>query len=137
MKKGIRQTDKKHKGKIPDKTTVDSSGLKFSFKYLDFQNPKFTLQHADDGHTTDFFKRLIHICQNNINDFVSTPNSHPIKWNHDRITEKAFPFDNDQLQDKAWQFPVNHIARIHGALVGEVFFIVWLDPAHQLFKRKL
>jgi hypothetical protein len=134
----IRRTQKTHEGKIPVKITINPSGLKFSFKYLDFNNDKFTLAHADDSHAEEFFNRAKHVCDINIGDFAGshTLHSHPIKWDHPRITEKSFPFENDQLHDKAWQFAISGLARIHGALVGDIFFVVWLDPAHKLFRSK-
>jgi hypothetical protein len=134
----IKPTKKIHKGKIPEKIKVNPSGLKFSFKYLDLDNDKFILIPAEDGHIGDFFKRLKHVCDINIGDFQGSRalHSHPIDWKRPRITEKRFPFENDQLHDKAWQFAINSKTRIHGALVGDIFFVVWLDPNHRLQPTK-
>jgi hypothetical protein len=65
----------------------------------------------------------------------------------DRTSERdgfiAAPgIDTDQLAfSEAWQFPVcpesRHepecFWRVHGFIVDDVFFVVWLDPDHKLY----
>ncbi len=134
----IKRTRKAHKGNIPERTKVNDFGLKFSFKYLDTSNEKFPMIPADDSHINDLFTRLKHVCDIDIGKFHSshTLHSHPIDWNDKNLTEKSFPFKNDQLNDKAWQFAINSKTRIHGALVNDVFFVVWFDPDHLLDPSK-
>jgi len=43
-----------------------------------------------------------------------------------------------QLADcDGWQFQLtsNEHGRVHGFFIGEVFFVVWLDPDHKLYKK--
>jgi len=37
--------------------------------------------------------------------------------------------------NEAWQFQItkNVHGRVHGLLIAEIFFIVWLDPCHLLY----
>ena len=43
---------------------------------------------------------------------------------------------NEQLRaEEAWQFEITRNAhgRVHGLLVGETFYVVWIDPDHLLY----
>jgi len=60
---------------------------------------------------------------------------HPIDFKKDKgITEKSFDLGQD-VDDDAWQFSLtaNEHGRVHGYFVGNVFYVVWLDPDHQLY----
>ncbi len=62
---------------------------------------------------------------------------HPIKW--EDTSENGFGLkDEEQLVDTPYQFSLssNEHGRIHGFLINEVFYIVWLDPDHQLYPKK-
>ncbi|MEJ1826111.1 hypothetical protein SMA73_25430, partial [Escherichia coli] len=53
-------------------------------------------------------------------------------------TEKlGFPHLPDEWDGhEAWQFQLsaNKHGRVHGILVDEVFYVVWLDPEHRLYQ---
>ena len=55
----------------------------------------------------------------------------------ERTTEPfGFSSINAQLrQCEAWQFQLsaNEHGRIHGLLLDDVFYVVWLDPKHSLY----
>ena len=42
----------------------------------------------------------------------------------------------DQLVEKPWQFALsaNEHGRVHGFLIQNRFYIVWLDPEHELYR---
>lgn len=45
---------------------------------------------------------------------------------------------NEQLQGcEPWQFQLsaNEHGRVHGILIDQVFYIVWLDPNHALYPK--
>ncbi|MFH1030224.1 MAG: hypothetical protein V1770_03125 [bacterium] len=64
---------------------------------------------------------------------------HQIDFKDNTVTENGFGIPgNDELDEDAWQFSLNsnEHGRIHGYFVGSIFFIVWLDPEHNLYKNK-
>ena len=64
---------------------------------------------------------------------------HSINFNDDNVTENGFGIPgNDEVNDDAWQFSLssNEHGRVHGYFVGNIFFIVWLDPEHNLYNKK-
>ncbi len=74
-------------------------------------------------------------------EFVGRPNdtlrNHPIKWRD--TSENGFGLPNEeQLVDTPYQFALsaNENGRVHGFLIDEVFYIVWLDPDHLLYPQK-
>jgi len=46
--------------------------------------------------------------------------------------------NEEQVVDTPYQFSLssNEHGRVHGFLIDEVFYIVWLDPDHQLYPAK-
>jgi hypothetical protein len=62
---------------------------------------------------------------------------HSINW--DDTTESCFGFPGEeQLVDTPYQFSIssNEHGRVHGFFIEEVFYIVWLDPDHNLYPNK-
>ncbi|MEK7399903.1 MAG: hypothetical protein AAB116_23415 [Candidatus Poribacteria bacterium] len=62
---------------------------------------------------------------------------HRIKFGDDpRLKEETFGLGDDK-DEEAYQFEIsqNH-GRIHGFFVEHVFYIVWLDPDHELYSNK-
>lgn len=54
----------------------------------------------------------------------------------DTSEKDGFTTLNEQLRDQeAWQFQLtaNEHGRVHGILNGATFFVVWIDPGHQLY----
>lgn len=64
---------------------------------------------------------------------------HPIKWKDPNVTEDCFglPNEEDLVAGEAYQFCVsgNEHGRVHGFFRDTIFYIVWLDPDHNLFSR--
>jgi hypothetical protein len=135
----IKKTEKKPQGKIPNRTALQEAGLVFSFKYLDVEETgDFSLQHRKNGYTRILLQRLKGISAITVGEFLSAGKglrSHPIKWETTARPE-GFAHLNEQLRDiDAWQFQLSQgqHGRVHGFLIGSVFFVVWLDPDHRLY----
>lgn len=60
---------------------------------------------------------------------IYDPNTH--NWSK---TNYKFNFDEETLkQNDGWQFRLNKSkGRVHGFLIGNVFYIYWLDPHHNM-----
>jgi len=128
------------KNTIPDPVSFDDSSLiHFSFKHLDlFGNSKFTLKHCSDGYAEKFLTRLKDVCGMRLKDFRGVYQkelrNHTIDWA--KTSEPGGFAVNAQLKAKeAWQFELtkSEHGRVHGILVDNVFYVIWLDPKHHLY----
>ena len=128
--------------RIPSvKLPLDDQPLSFSFKHLDSDNAKFLLDSCDAA----FYRALIEkikdysswtieqFCDENGND-----RRHRIHF-PETSEPKGFSFlANEQLESsEIWQFCLDPMKewRVHGFIIYNTFFIVWLDPGHRLFKK--
>ena len=117
---------------------------KVSFNFRRLQNVvgKFDF----NGKATNYFNNLINrLCEVSkmsrreltvINRGVRAGlRCHTINFSDTNITEDGFAIPgNEELDEDAWQFSLssNEHGRVHGYFVGNIFFIVWLDPEHNL-----
>lgn len=147
----MKRSSKKHRTiKLPDvnipaetqKTTLPFNGtavseksFSFSFACFDRTHPLFNLgSNRGDGIIGGkWFLDLLDCLKNVSNKTVSelrvgTYDLHPIDWSK---TNTSAPCTNSQIE--YWQFRVNKSkGRIIGFLIDGVFYIVWLDPYHNL-----
>jgi hypothetical protein len=127
------------RGKIPQPSVPLDSGLTFSFKHLDLTgDADFSLMHRKEGYTAVLLERLRAISGMKLEEFRNNRGlrSHVIDWSRTQRPE-GFNHLNEQLRDlPAWQFQLtsNEHGRVHGFLVEEVFYVVWLDPDHRLYR---
>lgn len=122
--------------KIPE-----DSNLRFSFRLLDIHNnSKFGLHHAaKDGYLEKLLLRLKDVNGIRIKEFrqnyTKQLRNHRIDFS--KTSEpNGFSQLNEQLKgEEAWQFELtqNEHGRVHGLLIGDTFYIVWLDPCHILY----
>ena len=129
----------KQRGKIAEKQRFDDEII-FSFKYLDLLgNPKFSIAGCGESYLAKLLLRLKDLSRITYNEFVSSQSSalrsHKIYW--PKTTEpNGFTCLNAELrQQQAFQFEIsaNEHGRVHGFLVSNIFYIVWLDPHHNLY----
>jgi hypothetical protein len=59
---------------------------------------------------------------------------HPIKWSDTNQDSFGIP-NEEQLIDIPYQFSLssNEHGRVHGFFIEEIFYVVWLDPNHDLY----
>jgi hypothetical protein len=93
----------------------------------------------------DFLECLHKFSSWAVDDFCNANNNehrHPIYFPETNEKEgfvKAPNIDEEQLKfAEAWQFEVapKSNGRAHGFLIGDTFYLVWLDPCHRLFPLK-
>lgn len=130
--------------KIPLASNIPSPDtLKVSFKYLDIiGNEKFSIAICPDGYLETFLDKLRELSRLKTKEFKSNRSSawrsHPI--NFSETTEpNGFNNINEQVYSgHAWQFnlTVNKYGRIHGFLISDTFYVVWIDPKHKLYPSK-
>jgi len=114
--------------------------LQFSFRHIDLENEKFSVSECP----LEFFRLLMETIKTfsnwTIDDFQDQNNKdhrHIIDF---RQTTEPHGFSNvvdpDQFDyHEAWQFQLSQteLWRVHGILVDNTFFVIWLDPKHQLY----
>jgi hypothetical protein len=127
--------------KIQNRTRLDEGYLKFCFKYLDLHtNPKFSLKHSQSGYLDKLLCRLKDVSGCPLKDLTG-PNDnalrcHPIDW-RDTTEPAGFPNLHPQLKDaqpRQFQISSNVHGRVHGIFLDDIFFVIWLDPRHKLYR---
>lgn len=112
--------------------------ISFSFRHLQTEHAKFRFSHRDSSYFCKLLDRLKHGCELSWQEMRTghkdSVRCHDHKW--DMTTEPGGFGLKGQLADcQGWQFAVsgNEHGRVHGFIIGDVFFVVWLDPDHKLY----
>lgn len=137
--KKIRAKNRAQVGKYPVTTTSFNESLTFSFKYLDDTNVKFKVENIEKDWFVNYTLRLKEVSRLTIKELKVTHcqnlRCHPIDFS--KTTEPggfgirgfddldAEPFQLFQLSKRT--------GRIHGFFISSTFYIVWLDPDHELY----
>lgn len=138
-KKRITPTKIKQNSSIHPTPCVDNETIRFSFKHLCLNHPKFSLE----GKTHEYFEKVLERLKNistlKASEIFSNRSSslraHPIDWQC-TSEQDGFSHLNEQLrQVPAYQFQIssNEHGRVHGFILGNIFFVIWLDPRHSLY----
>ena len=127
----------------PASPPPDADSLRFSFKYLDLVgNAKFSLKRCRDGYLHTFLERLRDLSRLTAKEFRTNRSralrAHPIDF-RETTEPQGFRALNEQLRaEQAWQFQLtaNEHGRVHGVLLLDTFFVVWIDPDHELYSSQ-
>jgi hypothetical protein len=113
--------------------------LKFSFRHLDTETEKFLITHCSE----EFLRQLVHTIKEfsswTVEQFCDANNRERrhVIWFTDTTEPDGFPnMDREQLAyHESWQFQLTRERdwRVHGILIDDTFYIVWLDPNHSLY----
>lgn len=125
----------------PPPPPLTHRGLSFSFRYF-VDRPPFEVARGGPGYLLTLLERLRDLgpltaleLQTNRNPALRC---HQIDWT--ATTERGgFAHLNSSIRSQAvpYQFSLsgNAHGRVHGFFIGDVFYVVWLDPEHQLYPR--
>lgn len=113
--------------------------VRFSFRHLTF-NDKFQLPQANQGRYLQIFlERLRDISSMKVAEIKASGKGlrcHSIDWRG--TTEPGgYAHLSQQLQDcepRQFSLTANEYGRVHGILIDNVFYVVWIDPSHALYK---
>lgn len=124
-----------------ESTKLKPQGISFSFKYYQDGHDKFSCNERTTIYWLTLIDRLKALSGLSNRELLINRSSslryHPIKW--EDTSENGFGLPNEeQLVDTPYQFSLssNEHGRVHGFLIDEVFYIVWLDPDHLLYPAK-
>ena len=115
--------------------------ISFSFHFLNLNHEKFNIDSRPTQYFIKLMDRIKGISGMETSQFIGHSDQalrcHPIKW--DGTTEKSFGIPNeDTIVDVPRQFSIsaNKHGRVHGFLIENVFYVVWLDPDHRLYSKQ-
>ena len=137
----VKRPDRSGGAKIPIPATPANANLSFSLKYFHQREP-FLVAHLGEGYLETLLERLKNLSSLTMQEIrvsrAKALRSHAIDWTQ---TTEPNGFDHinatlrEQLKD-CWQFALtaNEHGRIHGFIIGDVFYIVWLDHHHEVYR---
>jgi hypothetical protein len=120
--------------------------LSFSFRFLQEKHDKFNFSGKNTDYFMNFFMRLKELSTWDRKRFCNERSNswriHQHEWSNAGVSENTYGTGingarNDEHDEASYQFQLsaNLHGRIHGFLIGEVFYIVWFDPEHKLYSR--
>lgn len=114
-------------------------GVSFSFRYYQDDKDKFSIGKRDAKYLTSLLRRLRDLSQLKYQEIINNQSQslrcHGIDWK-DTTEPNGFGIPNEeQLVNTPYQFQIsaNEYGRVHGFFSENVFYIVWLDPEHNLY----
>lgn len=142
MKKVNKQPLPQAAGSVHKARELPDDLVRFSFRhYTQSEKFCFPLDGGASSYFQVFFERLKDVSGLKLSEFTrpgKTLRSHSHDWSG--TTEKeGYVHLSQQLQEcTPWQFSLsaNEHGRVHGILIDEVFYVVWLDPNHSLYEKK-
>lgn len=118
---------------------TNENTVKFSFKYLDATNPKFSIEECPVEFWQAFVLRLSVYSRLTVEIFLDQNNPdrrHLIDFSDTSEVDGFTNIDTEQLAyEEAWQFELDarYPWRVEGILVDDMFYVIWLDPSHRLY----
>lgn len=123
----------------------DENKIVFSYSLLDTDNPYYNINGICDKGVLKVVELLKHISNIKINEFSSGAYNngtlrihiHPKKDEKDTHDWPDIFQKHPQLEDSFFQIRFGKSkGGIHGALVNDVFYIIWFDPHHWFYPDK-
>lgn len=126
------------KSKIPKQSPLrhKSDGLKFSFEALD-KTEYFNLDGTCPNWAADLFSMLKDLSGHSVTDLVGGGYQRKYRvHNHEGAKPPSKLPDGVALKD-CYQIRISTSkGGIHGIFIEDVFFVIWLDPLHNMYPDK-
>jgi len=115
--------------------------LRFSFDFFDRNHDAFNCGDTEDVWfigLLDSFKEVSNLRLVELTQQRQHYDAHEHDWGDlDYEYDKLPPNLWDQVRDHCLQFRISKSeGRVHGFTIGNTFYIVWLDPHHNLYPRE-
>ena len=135
VKKG-KHDDKSHGG--IKKAPVPNVILRFSFSLFDGSDLEVCPEIFKDGYVRQLMERLKAISGWTVIDFVTPKGkairNHPIDWSETaRPRGFQLPEQYDAYMPYQFSLSANQWGRVHGLLIDDTFYIIWLDQDHRVY----
>ncbi len=120
----------------------DSRLLEFSFKHLDAIDSNFDLDLCDKDYLCGLLRRIQSYSNYTVEqfrDFNHESDRNTIDPEHLRKHLDGKMLDEQLIESEAWELKLGSPGstwRAHGLLIHNMFYLIWLDPNHRLFRSK-
>jgi hypothetical protein len=114
----------------PVERPVYNMPVRFSFKHLDFDNPKFLPSECCTDYFVRFFETLRKFSAWRVGDFIDQNNNERRHIINFEQSSEPGGFQNVPGLDPDQQW---NRWRAHGILLEDTFYIIWFDEHHNLF----
>lgn len=121
------------------KREISDLPLRFSFKLFDATDAEMCPAVFKDGYTQTLMERLKSLSSWTVNQFTEqyhrTIRNHKLVWS-ETARPDGFAHLNAAYKDYVgWQFclTANVHGRVHGIIIDDTFYIVWLDQDHRMY----
>ena len=114
--------------------------IRFSFRHYQLTE-KFCLPdgNSSPAYAGTLLERMREVSSIRVSEFRSTRHRSLRAHQHDWLNtseKNGYAHLTEQLRGcEPWQFclSANEHGRVHGILIDEVFYVVWLDPEHKMY----
>ena len=126
-------------GRIHKQHDLPDDLVTFSFRHLSLSEKYTFPAHALINYVQALFERLRSVSDMRVNEIKGAGKGlrcHSIDWTNTTEPD-GFAHLSQQLRDcEPRQFSVsaNAHGRVHGILIDNVFYVVWFDPNHALYR---
>lgn len=130
--------------KIYPTKVEEPQGISFNFKRLceKEEKGKFLYKSKLAPYFVTLLDRFREVSRMNKNEMtiqnVRSLRCHQIDFSSSEVSEDSFGILGEDVNKDAWQFQLssNEHGRVHGYFIENVFYIVWLDPNHELYPAR-
>lgn len=136
----IKPTRLKPSSRFIEPSELSNQPVSFNLKYLQEKEGKFNYCGCENTYFNTLLSRLRDISRMNRKEMTLSQKDslrcHQIDFINDRVSEKSSGIlQKEEAIEDAWQFQLtsNEHGRVHGFFIGNVFYVVWLDPKHELY----
>lgn len=134
----LRKTAERNSQKLKT-TPIQEGKIHFRFDYFDATHRFFDGSEADFDWARNMLKRLKTLQDTTVEHFKTDMRFraaqyvHPINWDDAKLNSFGIQQASQDLDEDAWQFGISKgKGRIHGFFIGDIFYVVWIDPEHRL-----
>ena len=121
--------------------TPSDAVMKFSFRLFDNADQEMCPQTFCNGYVHKLMDRMKSLSTWYIRDFITkfdkSLRNHAIEWNLTSRPNGFVHLPEEFNSYTAYQFSLsaNEYGRVHGLIIGDTFYVIWLDCNHQLYPR--
>jgi hypothetical protein len=115
--------------------------LIFSFKFYDANHCEFNCRDRESEYFHKLLERIRDLSREKVSSLTNrkadtATRFHPVDFNEARVSASGFGIGGwEEYDADAWQFSISKRGngRVHGFLIENVFYVVWLDPRHRMY----
>ncbi|MGG4552624.1 hypothetical protein [Paenibacillus humicus] len=111
----------------------------FSWKFFDKDHEAFNCGNSKVGWFINLMETMKHISEMTLMEYIQCTGK-PLRVHNHKWSDVAFTFEHlkkelrEQIENDTTQFALSTSGgRVHGFLIENLLFVVWLDPEHNLY----